>query len=65
MTPNRNRPEKLPKPGAALMALFSREAELEDWRKKSAGHYRPALHVEVLIAIAGEARIWQATRADV
>ena len=51
-----------PKPAAALMALFSKEAEIESWRKENAGHYRPAQHVDVLIAIMGEARIFRDTR---
>ena len=50
------------KPAAALMALFSKEAEIEAWRKESAGHYRPAHHVEILIAIMGEARVFRETR---
>lgn len=53
--------ESLPKPAAALMALLAKEAEHDDLRKKRAGDYRPALHVDLLIAIAGEARIWRAT----
>lgn len=53
--------ETLPKPAAALMALFSREAELDALRKENTGHYRPARHVEVLIAIMGEAQLFRAT----
>ena len=50
-----------PRPAAALMDLFSREGEMEVWRKENAGHYRPAHHVSLLIAIMGEARVWRAT----
>lgn len=53
--------DALPKPGAALMALFSKEAEHDMWRKQNAGQYRPAHHVELLIAIMGEARLFRAT----
>ena len=51
----------LPRPAAALMALFSKEAEMEAWRKENAGLYRPARHVELLIAIMGEAQVMRAT----
>lgn len=53
--------ETLPRPAAALMMLFSREAEMETWRKENAGLYRPARHVELLIAIMGEAQLMRAT----
>lgn len=50
-----------PRPGAALMALFSLEAQMEQWRKENAGLYRPARHVDLLIAIMGEAQMFRAT----
>ena len=52
--------EILPRPAAALMMLFSREAEMEAWRKENAGLYRPAQHVALLIAIMGEAQLFRA-----
>ena len=50
-----------PRSAAALVALLSVEAEMNAWRKENAGHYRPAHHVEVLIAIMGEAQLLLAT----
>jgi hypothetical protein len=53
--------ERLPKHGAALMQLLDREAELDGWRTAKSGDYRPSQHVEVLIAILGEAQLMRAT----
>ncbi len=53
--------EQLPKHGAALMQLLDREAELDALRIARTGEYRPAQHVEVLIAILGEAQLMRAT----
>ncbi|SFS09862.1 DUF6477 family protein [Yoonia litorea] len=52
----------LPRPAAAVMALLGKEAELEAHRKEKAGHYRPAHHVDVLIALLGEVRIMRAAQ---
>jgi len=53
--------ERLPKHGDALMQLLDREADLDALRRAKAGEYRPAQHVEVLIAILGEAQLMRAT----
>jgi hypothetical protein len=53
--------DSLPKHGAALMQLLDREAALDAQRQERSGHYRPAHHVEMLIAILGEARLMRAT----
>lgn len=55
------RTENLPKHGAAIMQLLDREAEINTQRLEKSGQYRPAHHVEVLIAILGEARLMRAT----
>jgi hypothetical protein len=46
----------LPRAGDALMQLIDIEAGLETDRTDRAAHYRPARHVDVLIAMMGEAR---------
>ena len=46
----------LPRPGAALMQLFEIEAELEDRRKAGDTGYAVSRHVEILVAMMGEAR---------
>ena len=51
----------LPRPAAALMALLEMEAATEARRVAGKGAYSPARHVEILIAISGEARLLQAT----
>lgn len=43
------------------MQLLDREADLDALRCAKAGEYRPAQHVEVLIAILGEAQLMRAT----
>ena len=48
--------EPLPGGGDALMQLIDIEAGLEIDRKTRAAHYRAARHVDVLIAMMGEAR---------
>lgn len=53
--------ERLPRHADALMQLLDREAELDAMRKTRAGDYRPARHVELLIAILGEAQLMRAT----
>lgn len=57
--------ERLPRHGAALMQLLDREAELDALRHAKTGDYRPAQHVEVLIAILGEAQLMRATALHV
>ncbi|WP_322888939.1 MULTISPECIES: DUF6477 family protein [unclassified Yoonia] len=53
--------EKLPRPAAAVMALLELEAATDARRIAKAGDYSPARHVELLIAITGEARMLTAT----
>lgn len=48
--------ENLPRHAAALMQLLDKEAQFDAMRKDRNGDYRPARHVEVLIAILGEAQ---------
>ncbi len=53
--------EDLPRNAEALMRLFDIEAEMETARLEKSGNYQPGRHVDVLIAIAGEARLMRAT----
>lgn len=53
--------DRLPKHAVAIMQLFDIEAVLERQRTTRSGDYSPARHVEVLIAIAGEAQLMRAT----
>jgi len=48
--------EDVPGHGEALMHLFDIEAELNSDRIKRNGNYNAARHVDVLIALSGEAR---------
>ena len=50
----------LPRAGEALLRLVEIEAGLERDRTERATGYRAARHVEVLIAILGEARLLRA-----
>lgn len=52
--------EKLPRPADAVMRLFDLEAEMNNLREAKSGNYAAAKHVEILIALAGEARLLQA-----
>lgn len=47
-------------PARAVMALLEREAELEARRRSGSGDYRPARHVELIVALMGEARLIRA-----
>ena len=47
----------VPSPRRALSALLTTEAELEDARQSGDARYSVARHVEVLIALLGEARL--------
>ena len=56
----------LPRHGAALLKLMEIEAELNSMRKASDAGYSLIRHVDVLIAMVGEARVLKATQiADV
>ncbi len=54
----------LPRSGQALVQLVEVEAELERDRKQRAAGYSAARHVDVLIAMMGEARLLRATRLE-
>ena len=53
----------LPRHGAALMKLMQQEDELNQKRVDNDSGYNLVRHVDVLIAIIGEARVLQAVRA--
>lgn len=53
----------LPRHGAALMKLVEIEASLEHQRKGSDASYSLVRHLDVLIAMVGEARILRAAKA--
>jgi hypothetical protein len=55
-----------PVPGSAqaLVRMSEIEAELDAQRRCGGSGYCPARHVDVLIAMMGEARILRATRPD-
>lgn len=53
--------ETLPGYGHAIMQLLEIEAGMDSLRRDHSAHYRPARHVEVLIAILGEAHLMRAT----
>ena len=52
----------VPRPGEAILRLLELEAALEAERRAPEGHYAPSRHVEVLIALLGEARHLRETR---
>ncbi len=52
----------LPSPARAVMSLINREAELEEARKSGAATYSIAQHVDILVAMMGEARLLAAHR---
>lgn len=43
--------------GAVLPRILAAEAEVETARRAGAGHYDPARHIALLVAIMGEARL--------
>ncbi|PSL17360.1 DUF6477 family protein [Shimia abyssi] len=53
----------LPRTGAALMRLIEMESELNRQRRTSDAAYSLVKHVDILIAMMGEARILRATQA--
>lgn len=53
----------LPRHGAALMRLMDIESGLEDQRTSSDAGYSLIRHVDVLIAMVGEARVLRAAQA--
>lgn len=55
----------LPRHGQAIVQLLEIEAEMNGLRADDSANYRPARHVEVLIAILGEAQLLRATAPHV
>ena len=55
----------LPRHGAALLKLMEIEAELNTQRKMADAGYSLIRHVEVLIAMIGEARLLRTTPLEV
>ena len=53
--------DRMPRNGEALVVLMDLEEEMNRQRVSRSGDYRLALHVAVLIAIAGEARLLRAS----
>lgn len=53
--------DALPRSGVAILKLLEIEADLEDRRTQKAADYSIARHVEVIIALMGEARVLRAT----
>lgn len=54
----------LPRHGAALMKLMQMEAELEDSRTAGDASYSLVRHLDVLIALVGEARVLRASQSS-
>lgn len=55
---------QLPRSGDALMRLMQREAVLNDQRKARDASYSLPRHLDLLIAMVGEARILRASQAS-
>jgi hypothetical protein len=55
----------LPKHGAALVQLIEKETQLNTARKSGATGYSLVAHVDVLIALMGEARLLRSTQPQV
>ena len=53
---------RLPRTGDALMQLMQREAVLNDQRKSGSANYALTQHLDLLIAMVGEARILRASQ---
>lgn len=53
---------RLPGNGAALSALMEIESALDEERRQNGAGYSAARHVDVMIAIMGEARLLRASR---
>jgi hypothetical protein len=52
---------RLPRSAAALSELINLEMEADDLRRQKAADYSPAKHVELLIAVMGEAQLLRAS----
>ena len=55
---------QLPRHGAALMRLIEIEREMNDQRREADAGYSLSRHLDVLIAMVGEANILKATRTN-
>lgn len=55
---------RLPKHGAALMQLVEKESVMNSHRRSGDAGYSIAHHVDILIAIMGEARLLRASHPD-
>jgi hypothetical protein len=53
----------LPRSGQALMRLISMESELDAQRRSGDASYSLVRHVDLMIAMMGEARLLRATKA--
>lgn len=54
----------LPRPGVALMRLMELERDLNDRRREDDAGYSLPRHIDLLIAMIGEAQLIAATRAQ-
>ena len=54
----------LPVSGAAIIHLMELERDLNEQRKQDDAAYSLVRHLDVLIALLGEARLYQASRAQ-
>jgi hypothetical protein len=52
---------RLPRSAAALAELINLEMEADEQRREKAADYSPARHVELLIAVMGEAHLLRAS----
>lgn len=55
-------PGKLPRHSAALRQLIAKESQLNRARKEKATSYSLVAHVDILIALMGEARLLRMTQ---
>jgi len=55
--------EELPGPGEAIIRLLAAEAAVDERRRANAADYSIAAHVDLLIALMGEARYLRLLRA--
>ncbi|UWQ89627.1 hypothetical protein K3727_12430 [Rhodobacteraceae bacterium M382] len=54
----------IPRPAAALMRLVELEREMDDARRAEEAGYSLTRHLDLLIAMMGEAQVLKATRAQ-
>ena len=53
----------MPRPAAAVIRLMERERTMDDLRRADAAGYSLSQHLDILIALIGEARLLAANRA--